>query len=345
MREPSSSLSSFQKLLHRVRGKSSQSLICIELFSGTGRLTACLRRFGFQSSFGIDHLSEKAVAPMIVLDLLAANGQKHLWEVLSEPHVVYVHMAPPCGTSSRARLRQWKGAPPILRTDRDPDGVAGLSTNMQSRVDKANVLYKICTIVCHPCHAKGILYSCENPFNSFMWKTKHFRRFLNTVPHFQTALHHCMFGSSRQKKTLLVHNCVGLQSMAVLCDGQHEHDSWGMVKDKWATSLETTYPWPLAKAMAQCIRGQLESAGVSFPATRLQDLDHVVQASRAYSGVQTRKRLPPLVPEFRQIVTLHGSLPIPPAGLAPGSKLMTDYLCRPCARPNLLAKLCQQAPR
>ena len=113
--------------------------------------------------------------------------------------------------------------------------------------------------------------------------------------------------------------------MAVLCDGQHEHDSWGMVKDKWATSLETAYPWPLAKAMAQCIRSQLESAGVSFPATRLQDLDHVVQASRAYSGVQTRKRLPPLVPEFRQIVTLHGSLPIPPAGLEPGSKLMTDY--------------------
>ena len=79
--------------------------------------------------------------------------------------------------------------------------------------------------------------------------------------------------------------------MAVLCDGQHEHDSWGMVKDKWATSLETAYPWPLAKAMAQCVQSQLESAAVSFP-----DLDHVVQASRAYSGVQTRKRLPSLVP-------------------------------------------------
>ena len=70
-------------------------------------------------------------------------------------------MAPPCGTSSRARLRQWKGAPPILRTDRDPDGVAGLSTNMQSRVDKANLLYKICTLVCRHCHAKGILYSVK----------------------------------------------------------------------------------------------------------------------------------------------------------------------------------------
>ena len=160
-------MSSAQKLLRRVKGKSSQSLICVEIFSGTGRLTASLRRFGFDSSFGVDCLSGKSVAPMIVLDLLTEQGQKHLWEVLSEPHLVFVHLAPPCGTSSRARLRQWKGAPPILRTDASPDGVPGLSPDQRGRVDKANLLYKICTLVCKFCHSKGILYSCENPFNSF----------------------------------------------------------------------------------------------------------------------------------------------------------------------------------
>ena len=73
MQEPSAAMSSAQKILHRVKGKSSQSLTCIEIFSGTGRLTASLGRFGFDSSSGIDYLSGKSVAPMIVLDYLFAH--------------------------------------------------------------------------------------------------------------------------------------------------------------------------------------------------------------------------------------------------------------------------------
>ena len=280
---------------------------------------------GFDSSFGVDHLSGKSVAPMIVLDLQTEQGQKHLWEVLSEPGVVFVHLAPPCGTSSRARLRQWKGAPPILRTDKSPDGVPNLSPGLQTCVEKANLLYKLCTVICRFCHSQGILYSCENPFNSFMWKAEHFRLFLKEVPHFQTALHHGMFGSRRQKKTLLVRNSVGLLSLAVLCDGQHDHDKWGMVENKFATSLETAYPWRLCQAIADAIQQQLQSAGVVFPPLQLKDLDNVIQASRAFAGVQTRRKLPPLVPEFHHCVTVEGLIPQPPAGFTPGQKTGVDF--------------------
>ena len=177
---------------------------------------------------------------------------------------------------------------------------------LNNAVDKANLLYKICTLVCKFCHSKGILYSCENPFNSFMWKTKHFQSFLRDVPHFETALRHCMFGSTRQKKTRL--------------DGQHEHDSWGIVKDKWATALEKAYPWPLARAIAEAVQEQLNNAGVVFPPLQLEDLDDMARASRAYSGQQTRKALPPMVPEFRLRVTVEGRVPV----VQPGSKLQSS---------------------
>ena len=46
-----------------------------------------------------------------------------------------------------------------------------------------------------------------------------------------------------------------------------------------------------------------------LPADRLEFLDDMIQACRAYAGVQVRKKMPPLVPEFRTFVKVRGPLP------------------------------------
>ena len=76
----------------------------LEIFSGSGRLTASFRRVGCTQSCGIDHVVPKRVqAPTICLDLASDSGMEALVEMLEHPCLVYVHAAPPCGTASRAR--------------------------------------------------------------------------------------------------------------------------------------------------------------------------------------------------------------------------------------------------
>ena len=144
---------------------------CIEVFCGSGRLTACIRQLGLRESFGVDCKSSGASCPMVSVDLCTDSGQKHFRSLLREPSLVYVHFAPPCGTSSRARLIQFAGAPPILRTDRYPHGVPGLRGINKVRVHQANKLYSFCADTCRSLCILGVFFSVENPKNSFMWAT------------------------------------------------------------------------------------------------------------------------------------------------------------------------------
>ena len=75
----------------------------VEVFCGTGGLTANIKALGFQG-IGIDSsVSTSCKSPVLKLDLTKPTGQQILWEVLKRPNICGVHLAPPCGTASRAR--------------------------------------------------------------------------------------------------------------------------------------------------------------------------------------------------------------------------------------------------
>lgn len=95
-------------------------------------------------------------------------------DLIASPYCVYVHFAPPCGTSSRARLIQRKGGwnPPILRTERHPNGIPGLL----ARVEAANKLYQIICDLVEFCIQCERYFSVENPGRSFMWLTTSFQK-------------------------------------------------------------------------------------------------------------------------------------------------------------------------
>ncbi|CAE7283292.1 unnamed protein product [Symbiodinium sp. CCMP2592] len=76
--------------------------VVLEIFAGTARVTAALRRCGFVGAQGVDHVVvDHAACPVLLADLTTQEGQRLTMMWLSSPHVIGVFIAPPCGTSSR----------------------------------------------------------------------------------------------------------------------------------------------------------------------------------------------------------------------------------------------------
>ncbi len=92
--------------------------VTLELGCGCARLSASYADKGF-AALGVDWWKNKhqPEVPILRIDLASAHGQKLIWRILQQGRVKVVHMAPPCGTMSRAReipLPQWlkdKGIP------------------------------------------------------------------------------------------------------------------------------------------------------------------------------------------------------------------------------------------
>ena len=79
-------------------------MVVVEVFCGSGRLTASLKQEGFDA-FGIDHVVLKhAACSVLKLDLLCRESAAHLWRIVADSAVQFIHFAPPCGTASRKLL-------------------------------------------------------------------------------------------------------------------------------------------------------------------------------------------------------------------------------------------------
>ena len=79
-------------------------LLTIEVCSGCGILSAHLRDAGFDI-LPIDHAGNKhqAFVKYFQLDITESENQSLLMSLVETSYVFYIHGAPPCGTSSRAR--------------------------------------------------------------------------------------------------------------------------------------------------------------------------------------------------------------------------------------------------
>ena len=302
-----------------MQGRPVSQFFALEIYAGTARLTASLRALGLVDSIGVDlALPNRLNGPILKLDLLNPSHLAHIETLICNKACVYVHFAPPCGTSSRARLIQnsEQNLPPPLRNDQYPNGLPWLTADQQVRVNKANELYIITCRLIRLCDQHQILWSCENPGRSFMWQLTPFQELFATMQCSSTEMHHCMFGSSRRKLTKLIHNIPAFHHLHQLCDNKHEHEPWGEKPDgSWATAEETAYPWPLARAIAAQVLLQLQDLGVECHLPSFAEQE----ATRAATNIQPRKGLPALVPEFKQVTTHVDTASLPP----PARKLST----------------------
>ena len=324
-----------QRVRARVSGKCFTELYFIEVFCGTGRLTATVRKAGIRDAFGIDHIIHpKLRAPALKLNLCTDEGLCLFYKCLEEEHLIWVHFAPPCGTSSRARniKRRGRYCPPPLRSEREPDGMKAMPMQYRSRVKSANHLYLVTSRAVWILHLRGIFWSVENPWRSFMWNTSFWNKYTTNLDYYNLILDHCMFGGHRPKRTRISHCIPAFQHLGILCDQQHSHLPWGQSQGVWATSEETAYPLGLCHAMVQQFLQQMKSLDVILPPLSLKDVtthDDVALA-RAFGGKQPRgKRIPPLVSEFKSIVELIG-----PKQDMPPDRIKQDWLIPPTLSTN-----------
>ncbi len=100
--------------------------ICVEACAGHAGLTAKLALFGLDA-MGIDHKrnEQKPIGPVAVLEFDTAEGRSEFLRIIGHDLMFYLHWAPPCGTSSRARE---KPLPSYLRKEGAPEPRPAKST-------------------------------------------------------------------------------------------------------------------------------------------------------------------------------------------------------------------------
>jgi hypothetical protein len=233
--------------------------VVIELFAGSGRLTAALKSSGVFSAFGVDHKKLSSVAPIMIADLTTKNGQALFMTWMNAPNLAGIFAAPPCGTCSLARnikVRGPKGniisGPVPLRSQKYPEGFPNLTNTNLKRVLSANKLYDFLSKVVLKANDRGLIFVIENPRSSLFWLTKYFQK----IKHLFTFVAHqaCAYGSERPKWTALAVNRPQFLEINQTCpgvDAQHHHKPWGLVSpSKFATAEETAYPGLPSKTCA-----------------------------------------------------------------------------------------------
>ena len=282
----------------------------------------------------VDHENNSAVVPLVMLDLTKPSGVKILWDILSSTSLMAVHLGLPCGTASLARERpvpkslQLQGVPnpPPLRSATMPLGLPGLSPLHQAKVDSANKLYELAIQIMLFCAQRNVVFSIENPANSWLWaalvllSSKHSLAAAQAYNALDKILFHaCCHGSQRKKSTAWLGTKQIFSALAAECNGDHEHAPWGVrwTGSTWAfdTSGEAAYPPLLAQRVAECLVNVATSRQLPLhPVPRLHDL------ATAAQGRQSKKHQP-LIPEFHRVTKCPKEAAVPP-----GAKILPPHL-------------------
>ena len=294
---------------------SERSLLVIEACAGTATLSSVLKDMGFDV-LPIDFGKQRNTSHLhciINLDL----RQKHSWDFLTKVamsnQLFHFHGAPPCGTASRAREIALDGdhhGPPQLRSEEFPLGFPWLQGVNKDRVNSANGIYCRMALFCLWLQSLPIGWSIENPGNSYIWIIDLYRELRQFG--FWVFFHACCHGSSRKKLTAFLTNVLELTGLEATCQGDHPHESWGLIRDcgswSFATSKEAAYPVKLCQRFGTLLEMRALSLGFELKTSSISALHKV----RASVGSQPKiSKFPTLIPEFLEVRSIE-TADVPP---------------------------------
>ncbi len=273
----------------------------IELCAGSAMLSRCFHEQGFLV-MPIDHKQNRfhPLAKICNLSLTDQSSWNYLFWLLDNEYIVFCHLAPPCGTCSRAR--ELPGGPPPLRNEACPWGFDDLSEQQRARVDAANAIYRGMAKFIEALIARNIFFAVENPQNSLLWMLPIWKTILQSA--FFVTFDACVYGGLRKTAKSLLTNVKALKAMGQRCNGGHSHLPFGRTKIApgkyaYATAEEAAYPRPLCLQIVAQVMSALELTPI------LQD-DFSAPA-RAFAGslrLPRGRKVPPLISEFAAIHTL-----------------------------------------
>ena len=279
--------------------KRDQTPLFIELCSGCGILSATVAACGFDV-MAVDHAynKHKTHVKTFNLDL----SQPHSWTVLrhitNECRVIAVHLAPPCGTCSRARevrlSSSWHGPRP-LRNSMHPYGIPGMSQKDAERVSTANEIYKHMAQFCMHLDDLNIAWTIKNPTNSWLWMLPCMQVLVNKF--LFVNFHSCAYGGLRFKCTSFLTNNAAFLVICRQCDNTRTHLQWGYdyQSQQFSTALEAEYPKGLCQAYADVLLEMAANHNIEITPFKPKMHPHKQQSGRT---------VPPLVPEYKKVITV-----------------------------------------
>ena len=203
-------------------------------------------------------------------------------------NVTWVHIAPCCGTASRARDIQ--PGPPPLRSVACPWRLPNLPEDLKGRVQSANVIYQHVAdfLVWAASHVPSMRWSVENPQHSYFWLLPPVSAIW--ARQVQINFSSCRHGGSRNKATTFLCNNAALSSMCGGCPGNHLHLAWSRDSSGYDTAKEAEYPELLCQRFADCMASVTDL---------LRGPSQATEQARAGNQRQPRmSRMPPVVSEF-----------------------------------------------
>ena len=250
-----------------------ENLICIEIFSGSGRLTAAIRKLGMRA-VAVDRSAQRTKGPVTILDLTKPDDLRYLLNFIEseKDNIMLVHLAPPCGTASAARNRRHKHLeeagfvlPVPLRSKEFPMGLPTLRGLDLTKVSLANDLYWATLAIAEKCIQLNITVSIENPENSLFWLTEPIQRLFQICPGNLNVFDSCMMGGDRDKATAWWCSDDLFSSLNLRCNKQHTHKPWTPIASsgglKFPTAEEASYPELLCERVAFLVKEKATSLG------------------------------------------------------------------------------------
>jgi len=116
----------------------------IEIFAGAAVLCSVAKQLGMKNSIAVDKIKKQnARSTIYQLDLLSSRHRQLLEQWMLSGLLLWIHLAPVCGTASRARgIRRFHNDPKPLRSEDLPEGLPGLTPKELERVSLANRLFE-----------------------------------------------------------------------------------------------------------------------------------------------------------------------------------------------------------
>ena len=230
--------------------------VFLELFAGEAKLTQAVQDAGCTVETPLE--KRTTVGAHAQLDFTSPEVFSEINKKARQQHYKWIHAAPPCSSFSRARRTDKWGSVPVLRSDEFPMGLPEVT---HPKLTEANKIVRALSRLVRTQHRAGQGWSIENPANSLIWQTTHFRQLAALPLVRMVVFDQCCHGAEYKKPTGLLTNMVCFEQLAKRCPGQPTHPVHPPLAGKtwddngnwvWKTSLAAAYPTELCQAMANC---------------------------------------------------------------------------------------------